>query len=73
MIARKRPYRQQRIGAVEVVEMARRQVECDRIAERIAQGVLFGAHSAFAPVNGDLGVVRDLIDSGRWLAASDQD
>jgi hypothetical protein len=29
---------QQRIGAVEVVEMARRQVECDRIAERVAQG-----------------------------------
>jgi hypothetical protein len=23
---------------VEVVEMARRQVECDRIAERVAQG-----------------------------------
>ena len=40
---------QQRIGTVEVVEMARRQVEGDRVAQRIAQRVQLGAQSAFAP------------------------
>ena len=40
--------RQQRIGAMEVVKMAWRQVERDRVAERIAQRVQLGAQSAFA-------------------------
>jgi len=42
---------QQCIGAVEVVEMAGRQVEGDRIAERIAQSMQLGAQSAFAPTD----------------------
>lgn len=48
---------QQRIRAVQVVEMARRQVERDRVAERVAQSVQLGAQSAFAAPDRFLGPV----------------
>lgn len=48
---------QQRIGTVQIVQMARRQVERDRVAERIAQSVQLGAQSAFAPSDRFLGPV----------------
>ena len=48
---------QQRIGAVEIVEVPRRQMERDRVAQRIAQSVQLGAQSAFAAPNCFLGPV----------------
>lgn len=39
---------QQGVGAMQVVQMAGRQVKGDRIAQRIAQGVQLGAQPAFA-------------------------
>lgn len=48
---------QQRIGTVEVVEMARCQMEGDRVAERVAQSVQLGAQSAFAAPDRFLGPI----------------
>jgi hypothetical protein len=42
---------------VEIVEVPRRQMERDRVAQRIAQSVQLGAQSAFAAPNCFLGPV----------------
>jgi hypothetical protein len=38
----------QRIGALQIMRLARREMEADRLAERIDRGIDLGAQSAFA-------------------------
>jgi hypothetical protein len=59
---------QQRVGAVEIVKMARRQVERDRVAEGIAQRVKLGAQSAFASPDRFLAPVPPFAPALAWCA-----